>query len=588
MTTLSKDVDSAQWWECVCTRTDVAIGELVDGFAEIAGQAIPYAWLPGRARTFYGADFTTWSDLAGETIDTLVNRPKGGIGTVRAIAIAAREAVATVRATQDDEPLDAVTTISRLLDRLTAYDHGLLSARVWALNPLTIPATAHKLGATQVNVQRATPRAYRRLQDLLADPAHAAVSDYAEQLRQRLGPLTRENTAARALRDLGLDLASDAGQLLLHVAGPYTRRGAWLELADTDALRCAAERLDETVTRRGAPTTAALTDELATLGIPTDTATDVIAHHEGLRRFGDHWVRWGDSIADKIEAALHLSGVPASAPLIAATIDCLEKSVRVALWDDPRFHRATKQTWALRRWNVDEYHGVYSEIAARIDAAGGAVSVQAVVDAIMTAFPDVAESSVRTYTSAPGFITDNGMVRRRTKRDGWPAVPPLNAIRGAFHNGRQEIRIALPVTSDTLRGSGQTVHSGVATALGIHPGEQRTFTGKAGGDITVFWRLAATSGGSVGSLRGLATRLGAELGDTLVLIFNIHDGTVRATRIPADEHPSQRLRALLGKPVRNPHADLARSLRCRPEDAIALLRRRGDDDLIALIDTVQL
>ena len=588
MTTLSENLDSTQWWECVCTRTDVAIGELVDGFSEIADQAIPYAWLPGRARTFYGTDFTTWSDLSGETIDTLVNRPKGGIGTVRAIVIAAHEAVATARATRnDDEPLNPATTISRLLDRLTAYDHGLLSSRVWALNPLTIPATAHKLGATQVNVQRATPRAYRRLQDLLADPAHAAVSDYAKQLRQQLGPLTREHTAAHAVRDLGLDLASDAGQLLLHVAGPYPRRGAWLEQADTDALRRAAERLDETINRLGAPTTAALTEELTTLGIPTDTTTDVIAHHEGLRRFGDRWVRWGDSIADKIEAALHLSGVPASAPLIAATIDCHEKSVRVALWDDPRFHRATKQTWALRRWNIDEYHGVYSEIAARIDAAGGAANIQSVVDGIMTTFPDIAESSVRTYMSAPGFITDNGMVRRRTKRDGWPAVLPLNAIRGAFHNGGKEIRITLPVTSDTLRGSGQSVHPGVATALGIHPGEQRTFVGK-GGDITVFWRLAATSGGSVGSLRGLATRLGAELGDTLVLAFNIHDSTVRATRIPADEHPSQRLRALLGKPVRNPHADLARSLRCRPDDLIALLRRRGDDDVIALIDTVQL
>ena len=587
MTTLSEDIDSTHWWKHICTRTDVAIGELVDGFAEIADQAIPYAWLPGRARTFYGTDFSTWSDLASETIDTLVNRPKGGIGTVRAIVIAAHEAVATARATRDDEPLDAATTISRLLDRLTAYDHGLLSARVWTLNPLTIPVTAHQLGATQVNVQRATPRAYRRLQDLLTDPAHAAVGDYAEQLRHRLGPLTREHTAARALRDLGLDLTGDAGQLLLHVAGPYTRRDTWLEQADTDMLRTAAERLDETVSRLGAPATAALTEELTALGIHTDTAADVIDHHDGLRRFGDRWVRWGDTIADKIEAALHLSGVPASAPLIAATINCHEKSVRVALWDDPRFHRATKQTWALHRWNIDEYHGVFSEIAARIDAAGGAVSIQALVDDIMTTFPDVAESSVRTYMSAPGFITDNGMVRRRTKRDGWPAVLPLNAIRGAYHNGGREIRVALPVTFDTLRGSGQSVHPGIATALGIHPGEQRTFTGKAG-DITVFWRLAATSGGSVGSLRGLATRLGAELGDTLVLAFNIHHGTVRAIRIPANEHPPQRLRALLGKPVRNPHTDLARSLRCRPEDLIALLRRRGDDDLIELIDTVQL
>ena len=162
MTTLSEDTDSTHWWEHICTRTDVAIGELVDGFAEIADQAIPYAWLPGRARTFYGADFTTWSDLAGETIDTLVNRPKGGIGTVRAIVIAAREAVATARATRDDEPLDAATAISRLLDRLTAYDHGLLSARAWALNPLTIPATAHPAGLPPPARPARRPRTRRR------------------------------------------------------------------------------------------------------------------------------------------------------------------------------------------------------------------------------------------------------------------------------------------------------------------------------------------------------------------------------------------------------------------------------------------
>ena len=51
MTTLSEDTDSTHWWEHICARTDVAIGELVDGFTEIADQAIPYAWLPGRART---------------------------------------------------------------------------------------------------------------------------------------------------------------------------------------------------------------------------------------------------------------------------------------------------------------------------------------------------------------------------------------------------------------------------------------------------------------------------------------------------------------------------------------------------------
>ena len=89
----------------------------------------------------------------------------------------------------------------------------------------------------------------------------------------------------------------------------------------------------------------------------------------------------------------------------------------------------------------------------------------------------IAETSIRSYLSAPGFVIENGTARRRTEVDGWPAVPPLNTARGAFHNGPNEIRIALPVTFDVLRGSGQTLNPAIATALGINPGQQRSFTG---------------------------------------------------------------------------------------------------------------
>ena len=170
-------------------------------------------------------------------------------------------------------------------------------------------------------------------------------------------------------------------------------------------------------------------------------------------------MRWGPTIAERTEAALHLSGTPAPAVLIAAIIgdNCNERSVREVLYDDPRFIRASKQTWALRRWGIDEYTGVFSEISARIDAAGGAISTKALVDDITAAFPDVAETSIRSYLSAPAFVVDKGMVRRRTETDGWPTVPPLNTARGAFHNGPNEIRVAVPVTFDLLRGSGQTL-----------------------------------------------------------------------------------------------------------------------------------
>ncbi|WP_222622169.1 hypothetical protein [Mycolicibacterium fluoranthenivorans] len=583
----------------------------------------------------------TWSDLASETISSLVNRPKGGIGTVRAIMIAAREAVATARRTTD-AGVDAAAATRRLLDRLTDYDYTVLTARGWALHPQTIPVTAAQLGVAPVNVQRNQPRAYRRFRELLAEPAHAAVVDYAEDLRRRLGPLTRTHIAEHALKDLGLDLRSDAGQMLLHLAGPYSYKDTWLENADADGLAIACAALDAALTRAGAPTTTALIAEFGSLGIPehitlefldsrpdlrrfgdksvrwgptiacpaldaaferagAPTTTALIAEfgnfgipehitiefldsRPDLRRFGDKWVRWGPTIAERIEAALHLIGIPASAATITATIgeNCHPKSVREVLYEDSRFIRATKETWALRQWDIDEYTGVFSEIAARIDAAGGAISTKALVDDMTAAIPDIAETSIRTYLSAPGFLVENGMVRQRTAPDGWPVVAPLNAVRGAFHNGRNEIRIALPVTFDLLRGSGQTVNPAVATALGVHPGEQRSFTGPLA-EINLSWRLSAITGATVGSLRAPAAALGAQLGDTIVLAFNLRDNTIDVMASPADADLRQRLRVLLGKSVRNPVAALARALNCPAEEVTALLTRRGDKELLALL-----
>lgn len=583
MTMVSERLDSTAWWQDIQDLTETPVGELIDGLDEIAEQAIPYGWLPGRAHTFYGARLATWSDLAGETISSLVNLPKGGIGTVRAIMIAARDAVSVARSRTGDG-VDAAAATRRLLDRLTGYDYTVLSMRGWALHPQTTRVTAAELGVAPVNVQRNQPRADRRFRELLADPAHAAVIDYAEQLRQRLGPLTRQHTAERALNDLGLDLATDAGQMLLHLAGPYCYKDAWLQDITADGLATAGATVDAALTRAGAPTTDVLTAELDNLGIPPQTAIDFIESRPGLRRFDDKWVRWGPTIAERTVAALHLIGVPASAARIAATIgdNCHEKSLREVLYEDPRFIRATKQTWALRQWGLDEYTGLYSEIAARIDAAGGAISTTDLVDDMTAAIPDIAETSIRSYLSAPGFVHKNGMVRRRTETDGWPKAPPLNTARGAFHNGRNEIRIALPVTFDLLRGSGQTLNSAIARALGIHPGEQRSFTGTLT-DINLLWRQSANTGATVGSLREPAITLGAQLGDTIVLAFNLHDNTIDMTRIPADADLRQRLRALLGKSVRNPVAALARALRCPAEDVAALLNRRGDKELLALL-----
>ena len=139
------------------------------------------------------------------------------------------------------------------------------------------------------------------------------------------------------------------------------------------------------------------------------------------------------------------------------------------------------------------------------------------------------------------------------------------------------------MTFDLLRGSGQNVAPAVATALGVHPGHRRVFTGKRA-TVSLFWPLSSTNGAKLASLRALATTFNAAVGDTIVLAFNVRDSTIAATLLAAQAAPAQRLRALLGKPARTPLADVARALRCRPDEVAGLLECRGDNSLRALLE----
>lgn len=578
---------TTDWWDAITVPelADTPIRHLVDGLDEIGAQAIPYGRLPGRAQTNYSADFVTWSDLADETLSSLINRPKGGPATVRAIMAAARDAVTRARSIPASGGGDASSAAARLLKRLTERDRVILSARLWALRPQASDEVARSLGISGASVLRNQPKAELRFAELLAAPAHRDVLAHAEQLRRRLGPLVRDHTVKTALRSLGIHPSSEAALMLMYVAGPYAGRETWLEDTSTNGLSTASATLDAAFARLGAPTTAALVHELGLIGMTPDSAADFVESRHGLRRFGDKWVRWGTSVADKAEAVLHLYGAPSSAEMITVAIgeDQRPRAVREALYSDHRFARATRRTWALREWGLEEYAGVFGEIAKRIDAAGGTISVAAVVNDMRARFPDVAEISIRTYLAAPGFMVEDGMVRRRTAADGWAAVRPLHAARGVFRNGGNEIRVSFTVTHDLLRGSGQHIHAAVATTLGMNPGEERLFTGPHG-DITLTWRLSTTHGPSVGSLRPLAAALGASRDDTLVLAFTVRDNALAATRIKLGEDPRSRLRTLLGTPTRDPISALARGLCCKPDEVASILLDRGDEEILELVE----
>jgi hypothetical protein len=87
--------------------------------------------------------------------------------------------------------------------------------------------------------------------------------------------------------------------------------------------------------------------------MPRDVATTYLCNQLPLRRFGDAWVRWRDSTADKAEAVLHVRGQPTTPEDIFDTIGTgytSLRAVREALYEDHRFIRTSRQTLGLRAW----------------------------------------------------------------------------------------------------------------------------------------------------------------------------------------------------------------------------------------------
>lgn len=569
------------WWDTVAH--DAAISTLIDGWGDIAHLPIPYGQLPTRASTYYGDAFAHWSDLADETITSLIKRPKAGMGTVRSIIDAARTAHAKTRSATNTEPATAAAT---LVANLPENDRIILACRRWARPPMSQQETAERLKTHGAWVHRHEARAAARFAELLAEPEYSIVAGQAELLRRLLGPVTAEQHIADDIAILGVKTDDATTDMLVYLAGPYTSQGAWLVHEPGDGMAAAVAAIQRTLTRFPAPTMTEFQQSLAAIGVQPDVATELVANQPELRRFGDHWVRWGTAKADKAEAVLHLSvdRTPATIEMIAAAIGDEPdnpRALRQCLHEDPRFARATQFTWALRSWGLPEYSGVFNEIAKRIDAAGGAISVADVVDDISTAFPDVSEVSITTYVNTLAFTVEHGMVRHRTPSDPWPTIPPLNRARGAYRLGQNQVRVAFTVNTELLRGSGQPVPRPVAKALSVGPGQERLFTGSI--DAVVRWRMSSTTGPSMNSLRPLAVSLGAKRGDTIVLAFNLKTSALEAACLRSGESLNRWLETLLGQPANDPIAALARSLDCTPGEIVSVLQRRGDNELAALL-----
>lgn len=96
--------------------------------------------------------------------------------------------------------------------------------------------------------------------------------------------------------------------------------------------------------------------------------------------------------------------------------------------------------------------------------------------------------------------------------------------------------------------------------------------------------MTATNAASLGSIQAHAQAVGARVDDDLLLVFDTDTETVEFSVLDPTLTGTRRLRQLLGKSVRNPAAALAASLECPRSQVVAILRRRRDEELAALVE----
>ena len=559
---------------------DTRLGDLVPCFDTIAAAAIPYARLPRRL-SGYAKEFCSWADIADQTPRTLLRRPKFGDAAVAALLHAAHDTVHAHAQAAAAGPVSAEQAITALLDRLTDFDRALLDGRRWRQPPATTTDLAHELGTSATSIARSQPRADQRFAELLNDPLHAAVRDHAARLADQLGPLLPDDLTTAALRGLRLDPAGQPARALLYLAGPYRpHHDGWTENLSTGGHERIHAAVDDLFARNPAPSLDMLHDELSRAGMTEEASWAFLRSQPAWRRFGDVYVHWNpDNTADMAEAVLHAIAEPLTPAQIHAAIGADVVSIHTlsdALREHRRFVRASRQTWALAAWRLDQYTNIADAIGTTIDRLGGKASADDIVADVLARFPDVAESSIRSFLHTLAFVNDRGSYRRRRRRDPFSDLPPLRRVRGAYQNGPDEIRYALTADVNTLRGSAPALPAAVANAAGVQPGQRKTFANPHG-DINVFWQLTSVRGAILSSIRAQAAAGGAQPGDTLVLSFT--SDQVSITCIPAHVVGLPRLKTLLGRRVRNPAAALAASLECKPNEVPAILRARGDDHI---------
>ena len=220
-----------------------------------------------------------------------------------------------------------------------------------------------------------------------------------------------------------------------------------------------------------------------------------------------------DSAKARAKAALLSIGRPATREEIGALCGYEAKQVGAYLANVASVVKADRDRWGLRDWVDDVYDGIVGEIIQRIDEDGGVTTTDRLLTELPSKF-NVSPQSVRAYMHTSRFEVRDGLISLAN-----PASIRLRDLDDVVHGRDEDGAPFWTFVVETRHFRGYSV-VGVppefAKALGCEP--------ESGVDVAIenlpncralslHWRLASTTGASLGYLAEPLRLLGLQSGD---------------------------------------------------------------------------
>lgn len=463
-----------------------------------------------------------------------------------ASVVQARQRILNLTSNTAGEGQDHPTLLNLLDDLFSGYgdrEVDLIVNRLLSEEPDTLEALGERHGVTRERIRQVEARVLRSLREAIDGEPFLSLLASIHGMIGTVSTFTELSNRIPAITEEVEPLGVPAWHVLSVLDPAFETDGNWCA---RPTLAAAKERTAEEIAELANPYGVVEISDLTLIEAGSPEAEHSL-HRQWLRHLGyittrDHVFTATGSVNDYAAGILSIEGEPLSSDEIVERF-AFERSVRSlrnALSLDERFDRVDRDHWALAEWNLETYTTIKDLIEKEVDAAGGSMPLNDLIDRITTRF-SVSANSVVAYANVPPFRITKGMVRLRDT-DYVPSTTPATTPR--FYRRGSAWLHRVKVNHDHLRGSGTIAPSAMARLLEMEFGASRTMPSRLG-EQSFYWTGAQPS---YGTIRRFLEDLEAQVGDEVFLIFS-DDGTFDVETV-ADSNgdPLHDSLALIGAP----------------------------------------